>query len=282
MEMKELIVKGLVTVEGMKFHEIEGGFGEDKKSILVKEIAEIHKRPFRKINELINNNRKRFADMIDIIDLKANPSEGLGYLELGFTKQSFNQSKNIYLLSERGYAKLLKILDDDFAWEQYDKLVDGYFAMRRIINSNEQLKAQLLLSIYNGGQEGIISAKQLTELEVEEATKPLLDKIEEDKPKVDYYEQMLITVGCRTVTDIAKDYGLNVQKLNQILHEQGVQYKSKSGQWLLYKKHDGKGYVQTSTYITKNNEAKYTTKWTAKGQKFIYDLLKELGINPNQ
>ena len=134
--MKELTVKGLVTVEGMKFHEIEGGFGEGKKSILVKEIAEIHKRPFRKINELINNNRKRFTDMIDIIDLKANPSEGLGYLELGFTKQAFNQSKNIYLLSERGYAKLLKILDDDFAWDQYDKLVDGYFNMRKEIINN--------------------------------------------------------------------------------------------------------------------------------------------------
>lgn len=51
-------------------------------------------------------------------------------MELGFSKQAFNQSNNIYLLSERGYSKLLKILEDDFAWEQYDKLVDGYFNMR--------------------------------------------------------------------------------------------------------------------------------------------------------
>ena len=28
--MKELQIKGLITVEGMKFHEIEGGFGEGK------------------------------------------------------------------------------------------------------------------------------------------------------------------------------------------------------------------------------------------------------------
>ncbi|AHZ49092.1 hypothetical protein YBT1520_01595 [Bacillus thuringiensis serovar kurstaki str. YBT-1520] len=48
----------------------------------------------------------------------------------GYTKQSFNQSKNIYLLSERGYAKLLKILEDDTAWELYDQFVDGYFNMR--------------------------------------------------------------------------------------------------------------------------------------------------------
>ena len=43
-----------------------------------------------------------------------------------------------------------------------------YFAMREVIKSDEQLKAQLLLSIYNGGQEGIVASKQLTEMEVQE------------------------------------------------------------------------------------------------------------------
>lgn len=135
-------VNGLVNIYGMKFHDIEGGFGESKKSMLVKDIADIHNRPFGKINELINNNRNRFNDLIDIIDLKANPFEGLGYLELGFSKQAFNQSNNIYLLSERGYSKLLKILEDDFAWEQYDKLVDGYFNMREqaVKNSFPQMQ----------------------------------------------------------------------------------------------------------------------------------------------
>ena len=132
MEVNNQIIKinGLKQIENMKFHDIEGGFGEGKKAMLVKDIADIHNRPFGKINELINNNIKRFKNSIDILDLKANPFEGLGYLELGFSKQGFNQSKNIYLLSERGYAKLLKILEDDVAWEQYEKLVDGYFNMR--------------------------------------------------------------------------------------------------------------------------------------------------------
>lgn len=137
-------VNGLVNIYGMKFHDIEGGFGEGKKSMLVKDIADIHNRPFGKINELINNNRNRFNDLIDIIDLKANPFEGLGYLELGFSKQAFNQSNNIYLLSERGYSKLLKILEDDFAWEQYDKLVDGYFNMREQAIKNPFLQMQNL------------------------------------------------------------------------------------------------------------------------------------------
>lgn len=128
--MDKLIIKGLVDIEGMKFHDIEGGFGKNKKSMLVRDIAEIHGRDLGKVNELINNNRKRFSDDVDIVDLKANPFEGLGYESTGYTKQSFNQSKNIYLLSERGYAKLLKILEDDIAWEQYEKLVDSYFNMR--------------------------------------------------------------------------------------------------------------------------------------------------------
>ena len=52
--MKELQIKGLITVEGMKFHEIEGGFGKGRKSMLAKEIAEIHGKKPQHINEAIN------------------------------------------------------------------------------------------------------------------------------------------------------------------------------------------------------------------------------------
>ncbi|MBZ0709265.1 ORF6N domain-containing protein, partial [Clostridioides difficile] len=66
---REIIVLGTLEVEGMKFHDIEGGFGKDKKAMLVKDIAEIHNRESRQINELINKNRKRFKDGKDILDL---------------------------------------------------------------------------------------------------------------------------------------------------------------------------------------------------------------------
>lgn len=142
--MNSLIkVNGIKKIENMQFHDIEGGFGEGKKAMLVKDIASIHNRPFGKINELINNNEKRFKNLIDFVDLKANPFEGLGYSELGFSKQAFNQAKNIYLLSERGYAKLLKILEDDVAWEQYEKLVDGYFTLRGQALDTAQLSPEL-------------------------------------------------------------------------------------------------------------------------------------------
>lgn len=126
----ELNILGKQNIAGCEFTGIEGGFGKGKKAMLAKEIASIHQRELREINERINLNKKRFIDDVDIVDLKANRFNRLGHETLGYTKQSFNQSKNIYLLSERGYAKLLKILEDDTAWELYDQFVEGYFNMR--------------------------------------------------------------------------------------------------------------------------------------------------------
>ncbi|PEB56215.1 hypothetical protein CON65_15765 [Bacillus pseudomycoides] len=133
--VNELHILGKQNVAGYEFTGIEGGFGEGKKAMLVKEIAEIHNRETWKINERINDNRKRFQDGIDIIDLKTPPFNGyvLESLKIqGILMQSqIGNAKNIYILSERGYAKLLKILEDDTAWELYDQFVDGYFNMRQ-------------------------------------------------------------------------------------------------------------------------------------------------------
>ncbi|MDU6935099.1 MAG: ORF6N domain-containing protein [Clostridium sp.] len=59
--MNKLIkINGLKQIENMKFHDIEGGFGEGKKAMLVKEIANIHGRELKVINQNINNNISRF------------------------------------------------------------------------------------------------------------------------------------------------------------------------------------------------------------------------------
>lgn len=149
---EEIKINGLVNVEGMKFHDIEGGFGEGKKAMLVKEIANIHGRELKVINQSINMNRGRFKDGIDIVDLKSvNQIDRDLLMGLGFSNSSIANSNNIYLLSERGYAKLLKILEDDVAWEQYDKLVDGYFNMREQAKqlSNFELTNQMMNIMQN-------------------------------------------------------------------------------------------------------------------------------------
>ncbi|PGO73605.1 hypothetical protein CN980_18270 [Bacillus cereus] len=132
--VNELHILGKQNIAGYEFTGIEGGFDEGKKAMLVKEVAEVHKKEVRHINQRINENRKRFKSGVDIIDLLGVGLTDTEIQRFGFTQQSINSYRgrngNIYILSERGYAKLLKTLEDDTAWELYDQFVDGYFNMR--------------------------------------------------------------------------------------------------------------------------------------------------------
>lgn len=131
-ENVNLEVKGTQEFLGKEIPVIYGGFGSNQKVVLAKTIAEIHGMEVKHVNEDINNYRNRFKDEIDIIDLKsAVGSNDREILKgLGFSQNQINASKNIYLLSERGYAKLIKIMDSDLAWDIHDQLMDEYFSMR--------------------------------------------------------------------------------------------------------------------------------------------------------
>lgn len=108
-------------------------------------------------------------------------------------------------------------------------------------------------------------------------------QIKELKPKADYTDRILQNKGLVTITQIAKDYGMSGNKLNELLHELGVQYKQ-SSQWLLYAKYQDKGYTHSETVnITRSDgraDIKMNTKWTQKGRLFLYTILKANGILP--
>lgn len=106
-------------------------------------------------------------------------------------------------------------------------------------------------------------------------------EIEEAKPKLDYYNTILQSVNAIKTTQIAADYGLSARSLNQILHEERIQYKVNK-QWILYAKHKNKGYTGSkSKIIHRSNgtdEAIITTYWTQKGRLFIHEILRHRGI----
>lgn len=130
--MNDLIINGTQNFMEKEIPVVSGGFGENKKCISDKTVAEIHNMKTYHVREVINRNINRFKESIDFIDLKEgivqNDSYELG--KLGYSKQQILQAQNIYLLSERGYAKLIKIMDTDLAWEIHDKLIDEYFELR--------------------------------------------------------------------------------------------------------------------------------------------------------
>lgn len=120
-------------------------------------------------------------------------------------------------------------------------------------------------------------------LALEEVAAVQKQQIAEMQPKATYYDVVLRCKDAVNISVIAKDYGWSAQKMNEYLHQKGIQYKQ-SDIWLLYQKHAGCGYTKTNTHIYEdscgNEHTKVHTKWTQKGRLFIYSLLKADGIVP--
>lgn len=126
-----------------------------------------------------------------------------------------------------------------------------------------------------------IADRKIRLLEDENAQQKQL--LAEYRPKASYYDVVLQTKDAVSASEIAKDYGMSAMRLNNLLHDKGVQYKQ-SGIWLLYQKYAEQGYTRSKTHIYSGNDgqqhSRLHTYWTQKGRLFIYDLLKRDGIFP--
>lgn len=273
----QLKVIGKERVGKIEFIGIEGGFGKGKKAMLVKDIAKIHGRSIREINEVIVNNINRFKNGIDVIDL-LNRSDRFREIAKSNGWIGSNRTKRVYLLSERGYAKLLKILDDDKAWDIYDELVDTYFNMRVAITYMTPKKIEEVLT----DPDTII--KLATQLKQEREGRLIAEqKVNELTPKATYYDKVLADKSLVPITVIAKDYGMSGRGMNQKLHELGVIYRQ-GRTWLLYAKYQKTGWTHSETIMVKKKDGSEKpvmyTKWTQKGRLGLYELLKQNDILP--
>ena len=123
------------------------------------------------------------------------------------------------------------------------------------------------------------NTKNLFRLQLETITQ-LNNKIEEQKPKVQYCEKVLNKDGLITTTMIAKDLGLtSAKKLNEILNANRIIYKQ-SNSWHPYADYDWlitEGYADYQSYdVDKSNPI---LKWTEKGRQWIignYEIWLEL------
>lgn len=101
------------------------------------------------------------------------------------------------------------------------------------------------------------------------------------EPKVQYLETILQSEGTMTTAQIAADYDMSAIQLNQILRDAGIQRKV-NGQWILYRRHMGKGYTKSETInITRSDgrpDTKMHTRWTQKGRLMIHEVLTARGI----
>jgi len=190
-----------------------------------------------------------------------------GALKFEVSSYSTEQNKEMpcYQLTKEGVLQLAA---------RYDAVIRAKLIELAMKSESkpQQINSQFLFQI----------AAQLEEAECENSVLKLETNmkdqvIKELKPKADYTDSILKNKGLVTITQIAKDYGMTGQAMNDLLHEFGIQYRQ-SEQWLLYQKYQDKGYTHSETINIKRSGGRpditMNTKWTQKGRLFIYALLK--------
>jgi anti-repressor protein len=113
-----------------------------------------------------------------------------------------------------------------------------------------------------------------------EKNKMLATELKETQPIISYYNEILQSNETLTITQIAADYGMSGQAMNQLLKRLRVQRKV-NNQWVLFSDLVKKGLTKSETKRVQNgNKTVITTRWTQKGRLFLYNTLKKEGIYP--
>ena len=146
-----------------------------------------------------------------------------------------------------------------------------FIQVEKDFNSPEKIMARALL----------MADKKIKLLESQNEN--LLIELEEANKNADYLDLILQTKDSLTITQIAQDYGMSARKMNQLLKQERIQ-RIVNGQWVLYAKYIGKGYISSRTfdYVGKDGKphSNMTTVWTQLGRRFIYNKLKAIDVLP--
>ena len=98
------------------------------------------------------------------------------------------------------------------------------------------------------------------------------------QPKADYVDEVLDSVDCLTMTQVAKGLGMTVHDLTTRLLQDGIIYEQ-SGQYMLYAPYARRGLATCRTHTHRDLFGTVHTHtylvWTEKGKKFINEHIKK-------
>lgn len=143
---------------------------QGKRIITVYDIANLHAKPVKKVNEVFKNNQQHFILNEDyyIID-KQSKALTTDFKNL-FTS---NRQQEAYLFTESGYLMLAKPFKDDVSWKVQRSLVNTYFKMKQLTEQNNNL---------------IIPTGQIQSLDIMEM---MIQEMKKDRERIDNLENKI-------------------------------------------------------------------------------------------
>jgi len=156
---------------------------------------------------------------------------------------------------------------------------------------NDEARAKLVLRWEELEHERIARQEKMSDLEI--VCRALMiqkrqieekDKlIGELQPKAEYVDNVLDSIDCMTMTQVAKGEGMTVHELTNLLLQKGIIY-CQSGCYMLYAKYADKGLAAYRTHSHRDLFGSMRTNiylvWTERGRKFIHEIIDHDVLSP--
>ena len=273
--MNELKINGTQDFMGINIPIITGGFGEKCKIVTALGISKIHNLEIKEVTKSINRlvGKSRLKENVDYIDVLSQVNSLPMDIEniFGIKNEYLSRTKNIFILSERGYTKLIKAMDDDTSWDVMDKFIDSYFSMVETIqNAISEMDMKILNIVH--AKSDVAKALAIKDFE-DYVTEPL-------KAEIDKYERFLgDKLQPLTKTQLATKLDTNTITLAKLFKKLNIYTEKKCNvsENFISKFPKIKMIMETeNTYKdTKTNTIKTKSdwQWTWDGAKALIDYL---------
>lgn len=250
----------IITINGIEIITKEY---ESERVVTAWDIARVHNRNVKRVNEQFNRNRKKMIEGKDFFSIKRNniPKSLKATLENLWVFAP--AMREIILFTESGYLMLNKVFEDDLSWNIQRQLIEIYFKAKEMEKQNRR-------RVPTNFKEAV--QELLYQIEI---TEKLESKIEEDRPKVELYDTL---IELKDILDMKKSakilnfYNLGRNRLYEILRWNKVLMKDNEP----YQSYFERGWFIIKESII-NDRLVITTYVTNKGLEGIRKLLLKLG-----
>lgn len=193
-----------------------------------------------------------------------------------FTESTYLNSRGkvyrCFEMNRDGFSLLAMGFTGKKALEWKLKYINAFNAMEEKLKSGTTLSEEerLKLQLFSKDPSEVAYAHNRL---VEISNAPLVKQIEEQRPKVEYHDEVLNKDGLITTTVVAKDLGFrSAAKLHNIMNLNHIIFKNKSKVWCPYAEYEWlieEGYADYQSYTKENSNP--CLKWTEKGRKWIVE-----------